>query len=139
MTIKILSLFSLCFFSTHVLSNSSNDLSQLLDWEKRVINVYDDVSPSVVNVSNIKVAQSFIYGRVEVPQGSGTGFIWDEQGHIVTNFHVVQGGSSFVITFKGDEKQYKAKVVGEAPNKDIAVLRLEDAGKKKLKPVNLGI
>ena len=75
--------------------------------------------------------------RFEVPQGSGTGYIWDKEGHIVTNFHVVQGGDSFVITFKNDKKQYKAKVVGVAPNKDIAVLKLIDLP-KTLTPINLG-
>lgn len=106
-------------------SPTSVGTEKLLSSEKRTIGIYQNVVPSVVNVSNIKIADSFFYGKVEVPQGSGTGFVWDDQGHIITNFHVVQGGSTFVITFHNDEKQYKAKVVGTAPNKDIAVLKLE--------------
>jgi len=109
----------------------------LSEEEKRTIHIYHSVVPSVVNVSNIKVADSFFYGKVKVPQGTGSGFVWDDQGHIVTNFHVVQGGNSFVITFHNDKKQYKAKVVGIAPKKDIAVLKLIDRP-KSLKHVSVG-
>lgn len=116
---------------------SSDDFSKLLDEEKRTIHIYHQTVPSVVNVSNIKVADSFFYGKVEVPQGAGTGFVWDDKGHIVTNYHVVQGGNSFVITFHNDKKQYRAKVVGTAPSKDIAVLRLTKLP-KNLKPIKVG-
>lgn len=71
------------------------------------------------------------YGEVEVPQGAGSGFVYDNDGHIITNFHVVQGGSVFVVTFHNDPKQYRAKIVGTAADKDIAVLKLEE------KPANL--
>lgn len=123
--------------SSKTKQNSSSQYSNLLEGEKRIINTYHNVVPSVVNVSNIKVADSFFYGKVEMPQGSGTGFIWDDQGHIVTNFHVVQGGNSFVITFHNDKKQYKARVVGIAPKKDIAVLKLVEKP-KNLKPIKVG-
>lgn len=109
----------------------------LLDSEKRTINIYHNTVPSVVNVSNIRVADSFFYGKVEVPQGAGTGFVWDYDGHIVTNFHVVQGGDNFVITFHNDKTQYKAKVVGVAPTKDIAVLKLEKKP-TNIKPLKIG-
>ncbi len=120
-----------------LLSFSNDDLSNLLSEEKRTIHIYHETVPSVVNVSNIKVADSFFYGKVEVPQGAGTGFVWDKDGHIVTNYHVVQGGNSFVITFHNDKKQYKAKVVGTAPKKDIAVLKLTEVP-KRLKPIKIG-
>lgn len=111
--------------------------NELLDSEKRVINIYKNTVPSVVNVSNIRLAENFFYGTVEVPQGTGTGFVWDKEGHIVTNFHVVRGGNSFVITFHNDKKQYNAKVVGIAPNSDIAVLKVEKMP-KSLKPIDIG-
>lgn len=115
----------------------TEDVKDLLPVEKQTIHVYHETVPSVVNVSNIRVADSFFYGKVEVPQGAGTGFIWDDSGHIVTNFHVVQGGNSFVVTFHNDKKQYKAKVVGLAPKKDIAVLKLEQMP-SMLKPIKVG-
>jgi S1-C subfamily serine protease len=116
---------------------ANNNLDQLLDSEKRIINIYHSTVPSVVNVSNIKIADSFFYGKVEMPQGSGTGFIWDDQGHIVTNYHVVHGGNSLVVTFHNDKKQYKASVVGVAPKKDIAILKLDEKP-NNLKPIKVG-
>lgn len=111
--------------------------ADLLPSEQRVIDIYKQTVPSVVNVANIKFADSFFYGKVEVPQGTGTGFVWDDQGHIVTNFHVVQGGNSFIVTFHNDKTQYKAKVVGVAPKSDIAVLKLNKLP-KELKPITIG-
>ncbi len=110
---------------------------ELLDSEKRIINIYQKAVPSVVNVANIRYADTFFYGTVEVPQGTGTGFVWDEAGHIVTNFHVVQGGNSFIVTFHEDKKQYKAKVVGVSPKQDIAVLKLTEKP-KNLRPISIG-
>jgi S1-C subfamily serine protease len=127
--VAIIFVFSLIFVS--------NSRSALLDIENKTIEIYQSVSPSVVNVSNIKLADNFFYGRVEVPQGAGSGFVWDTNGHIVTNFHVVQGGDQFLITFKNDSKQYKAKVVGVEPKKDIAVLKLSEMP-TKLVPIKVG-
>lgn len=112
--------------------------AEFLQLEKRIIEIYDRNVPSVVNVANIKYASNWFYGEeVEVPQGQGTGFVWQDDGHIVTNFHVVQGGDSFVVTFHKDKKQYKAKVVGADPKNDIAVLKLIEQP-SKLKPVSIG-
>ena len=110
---------------------------ELLKTEKRIIDIYKNTVPSVVHVANIKFADSFFYGKVEVPQGTGTGFVWDKDGHIVTNFHVVQGGNSFIVTFHKDKKQYKAEVVGIAPKQDIAVLKLKEMP-QNLKPISIG-
>lgn len=128
---KSLLLLSLMFFS------ASSLCADLLPVETKTIEIYRNVVPSTVNVSNIKLARNLYYGEVEVPQGAGSGFVWDEQGHIVTNFHVVQGGNSFVVTFHNDPKQYKAKIVGTAPEKDIAVLKLEEKP-VKLVPIKAG-
>lgn len=111
--------------------------ADLLPGETKTIEIYRRVLPSTVNVSNIKLARNFYYGEVEVPQGAGSGYVWDNEGHIVTNYHVVQGGNSFVITFYNDPKQYHAKIVGVAPQKDIAVLKLQERP-KKLTPIEVG-
>lgn len=71
-----------------------------------------------------------------IPQGAGSGFVWDARGHVVTNFHVVRGGDAFLVTLK-DQTQLEAQVVGADPNKDIAVLKVSK-GFDKLKPVRLG-
>lgn len=111
--------------------------ADLLPVETKTIDIYRKAVPSTVNVSNIKLAKNFYYGEVEIPQGQGSGFVWDDQGHIVTNFHVVQGGNNFVITFYNDPKQYAAKLVGTAPDKDIAVLKLQDKP-AKLSQIGVG-
>lgn len=115
----------------------SPDLSNLLDSEKRTIAIYQNSVPAVVNVMNVKIANDFFYGRTEVPQGAGTGWVWNNDGYIVTNFHVVNGGNAFIITFNNDKKQYRAEVVGTSPNNDIAVLKLVEKP-KSLKHLNVG-
>jgi S1-C subfamily serine protease len=110
---------------------------ELLAVETKTIDIYRKSVPSTVNVSNIKLARNLFYGDVEVPHGAGSGFVWDEEGHIITNYHVVQGGNSFVVTFYNDPKQYRAKIIGTAPEKDIAVLKLEKKP-DNLTPITVG-
>ena len=128
---KSVLLFCLIFFSV------SSWAADLLSVETKTIEIYRKVVPSTVNVSNMKLARTFNYGEIEVPQGAGSGFVWNEDGNIVTNFHVVQGGTSFIVTFNNDPKQYKATLVGTAPDKDIAVLKLDEKP-AKLVPVSIG-
>jgi len=71
-----------------------------------------------------------------VPQGTGSGFLWDRQGHVVTNFHVLQGSDSSVVTLS-DQTNWKATVVGVEPDKDLAVLRIS-APAEKLTPILVG-
>lgn len=105
--------------------------------EQNSIYVYDQVSPSVVFVTNTTFQRDLFSRRVyERPQGSGTGFVWDKQGHIITNFHVIEGASEITITLS-DGHDYPAKVVGLAPERDLAVLKVE-AHPDILKPVKLG-
>jgi S1-C subfamily serine protease len=79
----------------------------------------------VVFIINTQVRRDyFSLNAVEVPRGSGSGFVWDTRGHIVTNFHVVQGGNAYKVTL-ADGKQYDATLVGGEPNKDLAVLRIQ--------------
>ena len=112
--------------------------SALLEVERKTIELYRTALPAVVNVSNIKVARNLFHGTVEVPQGAGSGFVWDAQGHVVTNFHVVQGGDSFVVTFHNDPKKYQATLVGTEPKKDVAVLKLKEMP-KTIHPIRVGV
>lgn len=107
------------------------------DDEKNNIAIYEKVSPSVVFVTNTRLRRSiFSLNVMEIPQGSGTGFVWDDSGIIVTNFHVVYGADKITIKLQ-DGSAYDAEVVGIAPDKDLAVLRI-DAPASKLRPVTLG-
>ena len=75
--------------------------------------------------------------ETQIPAGAGTGFVWNKNGHIVTNFHVVQSGNEFLISFHNDKNTYNAKLVGVEPKKDIAVLKLTKSP-SKLSPISLG-
>ncbi|MDD4974721.1 MAG: trypsin-like peptidase domain-containing protein [Bacteriovorax sp.] len=111
----------------------------LLESERNSIIVFQNVADAIVNVSNLIKIQSIFssMGETEIESGIGSGFVWDKDGHIITNFHVVDGGSSFLIVFKDDKKQYRAKLIGADPIKDIAVLQLE-VKRPSLKPIILG-
>jgi S1-C subfamily serine protease len=108
-----------------LLYSSSSDLNHLIENEKNTISIFRNSVNSVVNVTNIQLARRrWGFGAVEVPAGSGTGFIWDNQGHIITNYHVVENGDRFLISFHKDNQQYEARKVGVDASKDIAVLKL---------------
>ncbi|MCL4109539.1 UNVERIFIED_CONTAM: hypothetical protein GTU68_038934 [Idotea baltica] len=74
---------------------------------------------------------------MEVPSGSGSGFVWDKEGHIITNYHVIKNASKATVTFS-DQTSYVAELVGVAPEKDLAVLKInfED---RSLAPLPLGV
>jgi S1-C subfamily serine protease len=127
--------FATCILTLCLILPSAK--AELLEVEKKTIALYKQVLPTVVNVSNIKVARSFFNETVEVPQGAGSGFVWDTTGHIVTNFHVVNGGDDFVVTFHNDPTQYQAVLVGSEPKKDLAVLKLKEKP-KTLTPIIVG-
>lgn len=109
----------------------------LLQNEKNSIKLYKDNVQSVVFVSNIQLVRTGWFEVEEVPAGAGSGFIWDDKGHIVTNYHVVDGGTSFMISFHKDGKEYEAELIGGEPRKDIAVLKLKKMP-PFLKPVKIG-
>lgn len=115
-----------------------NDAMLLTENEKNTVSTFKNSVKSVVHVSSIKkIRRSFFdLNPVEVPTGTGTGFVWEDGKHIVTNYHVMQGSESAIITFHNDKKEYKAKVIGTAPSKDVAVLELLDKT-KELFPVTL--
>ena len=109
----------------------------LLPDERNTIEVFRRTSKSVVFVNNNAVRRDvFTLNVVEVPQGSGSGFVWDRKGHVVTNFHVVRNGDAFTVSL-ADGKRYEAKLVGVEPFKDLAVLRI-DAPDEHLEPLELG-
>jgi len=127
MKLRISMLAAVLFFSLAA--------SALLPEEQNTIKIFQDAAPSVVFVTNVAIGQNMFQDEFAVPQGAGSGFVWDDQGHIVTNFHVVQGGDAFLVTLR-DKTQLEAKVVGVDPNKDIAVLKVEKSA--KLKPIKVG-
>ena len=99
--------------------------------------IYRNVSPAVVSVANnALVRRGFFSVQVyEVEQGSGSGFVWDKKGHIVSNYHVVHKANTITVTFPNG-KSFDAKVAGIAPDYDLAVLKI-DAPAEILHPVQL--
>ena len=100
------------------------------DDEANNIEVFKRTSPSVVNITNARLVRSFYsLNPQQVPQGSGTGFIWDKQGHIVTNYHVVQQADRVLVTLQ-DGTTYDARPVGLDPSRDLAVLQIDAPGRE---------
>jgi 2-alkenal reductase len=92
--------------------------------ERGAIEIFERVSPSVVQVAARSAANPL--AEEDGPSSSGTGFIWDNQGHVVTNDHVVQGAKMVALRFASGEVA-EAEVIGVAPNYDLAVLRIRNA------------
>ncbi|OVA07588.1 PDZ domain [Macleaya cordata] len=106
--------------------------------ELATVRLFQENTPSVVYITNLAVRQdAFTLDVLEVPQGSGSGFVWDKDGHIVTNYHVIRGASDLRVTL-ADQSTYEAKVVGFDQDKDVAVLSV-DAPKDKLRPIPVGV
>jgi S1-C subfamily serine protease len=105
--------------------------------EQTNIKIYKQTIASVVHVTNLSVRRNpFSFSAERVPQGTGTGFIWDDKGRVVTNYHVIAGASAARVTL-ADHTTVPATLVGADPNRDIAVLRV-NVSKDKLVPILLG-
>jgi S1-C subfamily serine protease len=108
--------------------------------EQQTIDLYKSNRPSVVHVTRLSVQRDFFNMNVEqIQEGTGSGFIWDDEGHVVTNYHVVGGADACQVALPADKSSapYNATVVGAFPDKDIAVLWIQ-APKSKLKPIQVG-
>ena len=105
--------------------------------EQGTIDIFKRFHHSVVHVTSLaQRVNQLTMDVTEVPQGLGSGFVWDQDGHIVTNFHVIGEGNAASVTLD-DGTTYPAKLVGAAPDKDLAVLKI-DAPPQKLVPLPIG-
>ena len=106
--------------------------------ERSTIELFERAKDSVVFISTRQQVRDFWTRNVfSVPRGTGSGFIWDDQGHVITNFHVIQGASEATVRL-ADGRDYKASLVGASPAHDIAVLRIGVGGFQRPPPVPLG-
>jgi S1-C subfamily serine protease len=103
--------------------------------ERNTIEVFRAAAPATVFVTQKKIVRSMFSPAREVEAGSGSGFVWDKDGHVVTNFHVIRGARRVTVTLQS-QKTYQAKIVGVEPRKDIAVLKI-DAPRDTLTPIRL--
>jgi putative serine protease PepD len=104
--------------------------------ENNNIEIYRAVAPGVVNISSTSYARDF-FGFVEPREGSGSGSILDQDGNILTNYHVVEGAQQLLVNL-GGQKTYQAKLVGGDPDTDLAVIRLIEKPRGPLTVVSLG-
>ncbi|MEE8391865.1 MAG: trypsin-like peptidase domain-containing protein [Anaerolineae bacterium] len=104
--------------------------------EAQVEAVYDLAGPAVVNITSISYAYDFFF-RAVPQEGSGSGFFYDTEGHIVTNYHVVENAEELSVTL-ADGRVYAAKTVGEDPSNDLAVIRIEAGVDDLPQPIALG-
>jgi S1-C subfamily serine protease len=99
---------------------------RLTEDERNTIEVVRKTRNSVVFITNLQYVRDFFFSSDEpVRRGSGSGFVWDDQGHIVTNFHVIDEGDKFMVSLP-DQRQVEATLVGRDATKDIAVLKLNE-------------
>lgn len=105
--------------------------------EQSTIQIFREAAPSVVHITSLSLRRDWLTRNYfQIPEGTGTGFIWDEAGHIVTNYHVIANGNSFQVTLS-DNTRLRARKVGEEPEKDLAVLKI-DAPPGQLRPIPMG-
>lgn len=105
--------------------------------ELATIELFRHASPSVVHITTIAMRQDRItFDLLQIPQGTGSGIVWDKDGHIVTNYHVIQGGDVAQVTLS-DQTAWTARLVGAYPDKDLAVLVI-DAPRDSLRPILIG-
>jgi len=105
--------------------------------EKTATKIFKNISHSVVYISSIEVHRDFFSLNIyEIPKGTGSGFVWDKNGRIVTNFHVIEDASRVEVIL-ADNTKWKASLVGVSQDKDLAVLKIS-APAEKLHPIPLG-
>jgi protease Do-like 1, chloroplastic len=111
--------------------------AELAPQELATVELFQRASPSVVFVTSLEVRRDLAGRNVaEVPRGTGSGFVWDDQGHLVTNFHVIKDADVVHVSF-ADQSIWEARVVGVAPAKDLAVLQV-DVPMGRLRPIAVG-
>jgi S1-C subfamily serine protease len=105
--------------------------------ERATIAVFERATKSVVFIANTAIQRDiWSLNVMEVPQGSGSGFVWNKQGHIVTNFHVIYGADAIKVTL-ADRSEHQARIVGADPDHDLAVLQIQ-VPESQLEPLAIG-
>ena len=105
--------------------------------EQSTIEIFRKVSPSVVHITTLTRRRDRLSLNVlEIPEGTGTGFLYDDAGHVVTNYHVIRSAQAARVSL-ADNSSWSAKLVGYEPNKDLAVLKI-DAPTDRLRKIDIG-
>ncbi|KAM3713819.1 hypothetical protein ACJW31_01G285100 [Castanea mollissima] len=117
--------------------------------EERIVQLFEKNTYSVVNIFDVTLRPQLNAGAVEIPEGNGSGVVWDGQGHIVTNYHVIGNALSKnpspgqvvarvnILASEGVQKNFEGKLIGADRAKDLAVLKV-DASEDLLRPIKVG-
>src|SRR4051794_12376445 len=109
----------------------------LAEDEKTTAEIFRQASPSVAHITTLAVRQDALgLDLFQIPKGTGSGFVWDQDGHVVTNYHVIEGAAGARVAL-ADQSTWKARLVGAYPDKDLAVLVI-DASRGRLHPIPVG-
>ena len=129
-----------CAQETRRIEPSSRPIAargELTATERSITALFEEATPSVVYITSVALRRDFFRLNVmEIPSGTGTGFVWDDRGSIVTNFHVIQDAARAEVTL-ADGSTWEATLVGYAREKDLAVLHI-DAPRGQLRPIRIG-
>jgi S1-C subfamily serine protease len=115
--------------ATAITARAETDyLSFATEDERNTTEIFQRASPSVVYVTRTELRRRSVFSLdvMEIPAGAGSGFVWDENGLIVTNYHVIASANSLRVTLQ-DGSEHQAELIGVAPEKDLAVLRIVHA------------
>ncbi len=123
--------------------NHINSALAFTDDENKLVNIFSTTTPSVAYISTYQAEMNLLgMQSMEVPQGTGSGFVWDKEGHIVTNYHVIRNSDGAKVTLTGKDGKasvFDASIRGVDPDKDIAVICVDDPeAKKLLVPIPVG-
>ncbi|QGJ70463.1 Periplasmic serine endoprotease DegP [Planctomycetales bacterium 10988] len=114
------------------------DRGDLRNDEIATIQVFREAAPSVVYIETGKIQLRFNVDPIEIPQGTGSGFVWSEDGLIITNYHVIENADTAKV-YLADQSARSAKLVGAAPHKDLAVLKIDVNPDEPLRPIPVGV
>lgn len=131
--IHFITVMLMCFSFSYSCS-ADDHISVLNSDEQNTIAIFDKIAPMVVNIHKINHVMNLNFQYLPVETGTGSGILWDDKGHIITNYHVVDGANEVIVTFKNGKIAH-ARIVGSYPRKDIAVLAINSS--KELKNLSL--
>ena len=127
--------------TAHALPDLGMAISELQKQEQTVADLFSRARPSVVFITTfVQKTDRMSMSATEVSAGTGSGFVWDDAGHIVTNYHVIRSAEAAKVVLtdeNGLQKRFDARLVGYNPDKDVAVLKI-DAGLSRPPPISLG-
>lgn len=124
-------------FSPGAQSRTVTPRGDFAEDEKTTIDLFAKVSPSVVHITTHAIHRNIFTADIRrTPSGTGSGFVWDKSGHIVTNLHVIEKAQAATVTL-ADNTNYEARLVGFDPLTDLAVLKI-DADAARLQPIAIG-